>query len=149
MGQTDRKYPTMQIAISVEDCAPIGDTERKQLGDIIAVRAPSDGIGKLEAATYLWLNIKGLEENEFADLVKPIFNAAGSIVYDKRRFCIPLERLQRAAAFLDITRAVDTTDIYQPFLNVDGDFPYLFFPRQYSPLDVHGLVFDKDTGRYL
>ena len=156
MGYTNPNYPVMEIAINTENHAPNGENERSLEGDIIAVRKPLDYIGTKEANTFLWLLVEGLEENEIARLNEIFyepFSADGSfsdenkVKYDKRRFCIPLERLKQIVPTFDEIKARDRNLVYQPFLPVDEDTGY--FITKAKPLNVHGLIFDKQLGKYL
>lgn len=144
MGQTNPAYPIFEIAISCEHGGTHsgGLKERKTVGDIIAIRKPGIGIGLKEMSGYLWLRIEGLEENDMARLIDPIEG------FDKRRYCIPFDRLKAIIPSLDINRAKDLNDKYQPFLSVDHDPPYRFIGTT-RPLNIHGLIFDKQTGRFI
>lgn len=148
MGQTRRAYPVYEVALSCEDCAPHsgGLSERKLAGDIIALRRPHTSIGRKERATYLWLYLDGLEENDMAVLCDELME--GTTRYEKRRYCIPFDRLAAVVPGFSIARALDVNDDYQPFLPIDLDEPHVRLTRT-PPLDVHGLVFDRATGVYL
>lgn len=161
MGETNPTYPVREIALSLEDCAPHtdGTKERKLSGDIIVCRVPSQGIGREEAQRFLWLRLDGLEEGQFARLTDAVSDPSGPslsdlpdgtpiVVFDKRRYCIPLDRLAQASPGFDVAQALDSTARYQPFLNVDEESPYLFLVDA-RPMDAHGLVFDKTTGAFL
>ena len=144
MGQTTRDYRMWEAAIAVEDCAPHtnGTKERKLAGDIIALRRPGTAIGRLERSPYLWLRLGGMDENDMARLTD------GLDGFDKRRYCIPLARLAAVVPGFSVARALDAADAYQPFLPSDAEPPYAFLASA-TVLDVHGLVFDKETRRYL
>jgi|SRR3990167_179690 len=144
MGYTNHNYPVMEIAISCEHGGTHtgGTKERKCVGDIIAIRRPAQAVGRLEQSGYLWLRIEGLEENEMARLTDPIEG------HDKRRYCIPLDRLAQVVPSFNVARARDLADKYQPFLGVDEDPPFRFICSE-RPFNVHGLVWDKQTGGYI
>lgn len=151
MGETNPNYPTMEIALSMENAPDnISGAERKKLGDIIAIRAPGNACGIQEAKRYLWLRIEGLEENEFAAFIQQVFEPTDpetGLAFDKRRYCIPLGRLQTIYPALDQVRARDPDDFYQPFIMVDSeDFSFVAAD---PPFQVSGLIFDKATGDYL
>ena len=150
MGQTNRKYPIREVALSLEN-APDNDsgTERKKLGDVVVVRNPHFVIGRLEAKPYLWLRLEGLEENEFSEIKLRVHLDGDDAKerFDKCRYRIPLHRLKQVFPAFDIARAVDLDDIYQPFLTVDED--NYFYLTEVKPFQVSGLVFDKATGEYL
>lgn len=153
MGQTNPKYPVFEVVLSLEDAdAHTGGTkERKQAGDIIGIRKPLGAIGSGEMHRFLWLWLEGLEENEMTRLTEPLYAIPGddtSQQFDKRRYSIPLARLQAVVPSFNIARALDVTDMYQPFLlpDLESPFPHLTTPR---PLDVHGLVFDKSVGGFI
>ena len=151
-----QEFPIMEVALSLETFADLASGhERKQEGDIIAVRYPLNAIGFKEAHTYLWMRIEGLEYTEFTELVDPLTDppygtdtTAEIIVYDKRRYSIPLSRIKEVHADFDIDRAKDINDLYQPFLTLDEDNFY-FLSEHFQPFQVEGLVFDKFTGVYL
>lgn len=141
MAETIRRYPTVEIALSLQDMAPLASGhERKQVGDIIDVRKVSSVVGLQEMHKYLWLRVSGLEESDFSLNV-------GIEGFDKRRYCIPLERLQTIAPDFNIEDALDTSTIYQPFILTDKETG--LFMANGPVFDVHGLVFDKVTGEYL
>ena len=157
MGYTNPNYPVMEIAINIENHAPAGENERSLEGDIIAVRKPLEYIGDKETKTFVWLLVEGLEENEMSRLdevlyepfsIDGTFSDENKVKYDKRRFCIPLERLKQVFPDFDIAKARDKNVIYQPFLPVDED-NLSRLPLKVKPLSVHGLVFDKVFGKYI
>ena len=150
MGETNPNYPAREIAISLEEATDNPDTERKKVGDIIATRPPSSFIGSKEAKDHLWLRIDGFEENEFAVFRQAVFEPddpeSGSR-FDKRRYCIPLERLQIVYPAFNQARALDLDDFYQPFLLIDSE-DYEIISAD-PAFDISGLVFDKVIGDYL
>lgn len=153
MGHTNPNYPVMEIALSCEHGGTHsgGLKERKAVGDIIAIRKPGSAIGSAEMSRYLWLRIEGLEENQMYRLTDPVYSNPAddsSAVFDKRRYCIPLDRLKAITPSLDIARATNLNDKYQPFLGVDEEPPFRFI-SDVRPVNVHGLIFDKVTGRFI
>lgn len=151
MGETNLTYPVMEVALSMENAPDnVSGTERKKVGDIVALRNPGEFMGVQEGKRYLWLRIEGLEENEFALLAQQIFEPTdpeSGDPFDKRRYCIPLDRLEVVYPTLDQGRALDPTDFYQPLILVDSED--LIFIDADPPFQVSGLVFDKATGEYL
>jgi len=152
MGETNPTYPDREIAISLEeaDDNPSG-AERKKRGDIIASRPLGTSfIGEKEGKKYIWLRVEGLEENEFGEFASPVYepdDPDSGLVFDKRRYNIPLERLEIVYPAFNSARAVDLDDFYQPFFLVDSeDFEIISAD---PPFVVSGLVFDKVTGDYL
>ena len=142
MGYTNPNHPIFELALSLENCAPHtgGTKERKLAGDIVAIRRPAQAIGTKEAKTYLWLRVQGLEENDMARLTDSIEG------FDKRRYCIPLERLKEIVPTFDIAKAMDPNVIYQPFLILDEeDFKFL---GSEQPFEIEDILFDKQTGKY-
>lgn len=112
---------------------------RKIEGDIVEARPPSGGIGRLEAGAYLWVRV----EVE-ADLAQVLVQRRSSENW-KNRFYIPLARLRdRWPGGFDLGRLRDPRVIYQPCLPIDADFRFLTAP---APLDAHGLIYDRETGR--
>lgn len=123
--------------------------ERVQEGDIVCVRRPNIGTGLNVPKTNLKLLAEGLEYDEFTQLVEPMGSGLddnGDVLepyFEKRRFCIPLRKLG-----IDLNRARDPNDVYQPKCQVDTDEPFYFLSFQ-APLDVYGNIFDKLRGRYI
>ncbi len=151
MGETNPTYPVMEIALSMENAPDnVSGTERKKIGDIVAIRKPGTHCGSQETKRYLWLRIEGLEENVFAVFTQQVFEPTDpetGLAFDKRRYCIPLGRLQTLYPALNQVRARDPLDFYQPFVTVDSeDFSFVAAD---PPYQVAGLVFDKATGDYL
>jgi len=151
MSLLDPNYPVKEIAISLVSYAPLSSGHERSIeGDIIAVRTPNVGVGREEVENYLWLRVEGLEESEFDRLTDTIEDSTSDIVYDKRRYTIPLERLVEADPGFDINLALDDDRIYQPFLLVDYDTDYTFVLEDgHLPFQVSGLIYDKVTGEYL
>ncbi len=151
MGETNPNYPTMEIAISMINAPDnASGTERMKIGDIIAIRKPESYIGTQEGKIFLWLHIDGPEENEFGVFTQQVFEPTDPETgerFDKRRYCIPLGRLQVLYPALNQSRARDPLDFYQPFLLIDSeDFEIVSADPAYA---VSGLVFDKAIGDYL
>lgn len=144
MPQTYRDYSVREVALCVADCSPINGNERKQAGDIITIRKPGLGIGKNEASAYLWLRIEGPDADVLDSLSIALMDYEDRH-YDKRRYCIPLSKLHKN---INLARVQDTNDIYQPFLPIDED-NLLFLINSRPALKAEGLVFDKQTGKYL
>lgn len=138
----------MEIMLSTVSYAPNeSGWERKQAGDIVAVRRPNIGAGLRELREFLWLRVEGLEESDWGNLNIPNIDWNAKKRYDKRRFNIPLQRLVQFDASFDIAKAQDVNIIYQPFLPVDEETGlWLANPR---PINVMGLIHDKQTGIYL
>ena len=151
MSFLNPNYPTMEIAISLVDYAPLASGhERVLVGDIIAVRKPDYGIGTKELENFLWLRVEGLEEDEFSKLTDNISDSTSNIIYDKRRYCIPLEKLYELEPTFDIDLATTAGSIYQPFLFVDYESDYSFIMENTQlPFQVFGLIYDKVIGDYI
>ena len=123
----------------------------------MVARRPMVGIGLKEAKTFLWLLVDGLAAWELPELTHVLMEPLDPTRlyeppenytrYDKRRFSIPLERLQTIYPSLDLNRARDENDAYQPFYTLDTD-NNLWLTSQ-PPLQATGLVFDKAYGVYL
>ena len=147
-----RDYPIMELAIAL-DSKP---QEQIQEGDIAAMRRPDIGIGLAEANLYLWLLVEGYEHYEWRGLTWPIYepfdptgeyDGSGYTRYDKRRYSIPLARLQQVFPALDLVAARDPAQAYQPFYTIDTDNN--LWLTDSTPFDIAGLVFDKENGVYL
>ena len=150
MSEINQNYPVMEIAISLVDYNELETGhERALMGDIIDVRKPDTGVGRKEVEEYLWLRVEGLEESEFYKLTESVVTSAG-IEYDKRRYTIPLEKLEELDPEFDINLALDDDRIYQPFLLVDYESDYTFVLEDgHLPFQTSGLIFDKETQEYL
>jgi len=168
MPPDHRDYRAMEVCILGRDLPnlPSGH-ERAKEGDF-GIREPLGYIGTKEASHRLWLLIEGLDLSDMLELKNIFIEGVGpdAPVYEKHQYCIPLKRLKEVAPFVDLARVRDPNDKYQPFLPVDLDVPHYRFgteahgvpdglPRLPTgliarpPLDVHGLVFNKKTMRYL
>jgi len=142
MSEINPNYPVMEIAILLVDYAPLSSGhERGLVGDVAAIRKPANGIGLKEAKILLWMRIEGLEES---DMYKLVGNIEG---YDKRRYCIPLEKIKQIRPDFNEDMALNTDIIYQPFLMIDED-DYCFILDD-TPLQISGLIYDKVIGDYL
>jgi len=168
MPPDHRDYHVMEVAIYCRDRPNLlSGAETVKEGDIIAIRNPLGYIGKSEAAKLLWLLVEGLDFSDMVDF-NNVFTEGifpDEIRYEKRQYCIPLKRLKEAAPFIDLNRVRDRNDKYQPFLSVDPDWPFyrlgteghsihglMHLPTGLvarPPLDVHGLVFNKKTMRFI
>ena len=143
----------VEIAISTIDRSYVSR------GDIIVVRKPSQGVGLKELRTLIWLRVKGLVWNEMTQLSHPITGKDGREL-QKRRFCIPLLKLNEKLSELklakriqklniDIERAENSALVYQPLIAVDsiGLFSDTITPP--VVLSVFDLVWDKEKNQYL
>ena len=130
----------MEVALFVVSKSPNGSNERCQEGDIVAMRRAGVGIGKKERSLFLWVRVIGLDLNDMGAL------SDGIDGYDKRRYNIPLERLAQVCP-MDLRRVRDAADEYQPCLGFDDETGEYLYNQ--APLEVRGLVFDKEVGRYL
>lgn len=148
MSLTNPNYPLMEIALSTVSY-PQSESghERKLAGDIVACRRANIGAGLRELKRYIWMRVEGLEEDDWDALKMPVIDWSIKQKYDKRRFCVPLERLSQFDASFDYNKAIDTDLIYQPFCPVDETTGlWLYNP---TPINVMGLIYDKETGIYL
>lgn len=153
MSFTPREYPTAEIAIALWSMAP----ERIQEGDIVTWRRPDIGVGLQEHKLYLWMLVDGFEISELPALKMPVwepFDPTGEYEpssaytrYDKRRYNIPLTRLQTVYPALDLNRCRDPNDGYQPFYTIDTD-NHLWLTDT-TPFQATGLIFDRVEGVYL
>lgn len=155
IGTTRRDYPIRELALSLEDAAPLASgSERTLVGDIVACRIPNIGIGLAEAHRYLWMRIDGFEQLDMDRLKMTLTEPRdderiidGATRFDKRRFCIPLKRLKQRIDF-DVSKALDPTVIYQPFQPIDED-TFMFLDMRKPVLDAHGLIYDKAFQRFM
>jgi len=100
-----------------------------------------------------------------ARLGRSLEEGDATVIHEKRRYCIPLDRLKVVAPWLDLARVRDVSQRYQPFIPIDPEWPFHRFGTEARdqhgfqrfpanvvarpPLNVHGLVFDKATMRYI
>lgn len=139
MSNLNLNYPVMEIALCTVSGDVVDTDKRKFVGDIIVTRRPTIGAGLRELKRYLWLRAEGLEESEWG-----LLEAESDT--DKRRFCIPLERLTQFNNQFDPQKAMDRSIIYQPFMPVDDEGLWLF---DQNPINMLGLIYDKEFGVYL
>ena len=152
MPQTYRHYRVWQVVLSVEDRSPLAsEAERALEGDIIAIRTDGNGVGMKEMHRWLWVSVYGMDDDLMTFLQEGVTEGDEfeREIYDKRRYSIPLARLQAIYPTLDMARVRDVTDAYQPFMPVDEDQGYYLEGSAQPPFDVAGLIFDKTTGRYI
>lgn len=150
MPETFREYPVREITLSVTDENPLASGhERKMAGDIISCYKPGVGTGRKVVSTYLILRVEGFERSQFDRICQPMEESAPDFFFDKRRYCIPFERLKIYMPRLDLDRVRDPDDIYQPFVPLDEDTLLYIEGAEHPPISVVGLVFDKKTGMFL
>jgi len=144
MPQTYQQFRVWEAGLLIPSYAGDAGGERGLSGDIITVREPTNGVGLREMGHLLYLRIDGLDDYDMQALMEPLYE--GETWYDKRRYCIPFERLNELHP-LDFDRLYDVSDVYQPFLHVDSETGlYLFDAHVFN---VDGLVFDKMTQTYI
>ncbi len=146
MPQTFQEYPIREVLISGTSRRPFG-AERMQEGDIITIRKPAGGCGSGAMSVGIWLWVQGPDTSvldRFKDMITTETDEVDGLNFEKRRFQIPLNRLPEN---IDLARVRNPSDRYQPFLLPDWDTGR--FLTEPSPLPVVGLVFDKQTMRFL
>lgn len=99
------------VEVAIRTCR--GESGLTQPGDIIVAREPSMGIGRKEMQNYLWLWI------EVDDI--QAFLLTESSEQDKREYCIPLDLLKQRVPDLDLARATNPSERYQPFIKCGSD----------------------------
>jgi len=134
----------VEVAICTDNLADHTGGERAKEGDIIAVRPLGTGIGSKEGKLFLWLRLDDLTYEQYL-LVQTVEEEETR--YDKRRYCIPLHRLEQLDSNFSPSRTRDQDDMYQPYLTVDEE-TYEFVSVG-STFQVQGLVYDKVTQSYL
>lgn len=165
----DHDYPTYELAIYVGDSRSDDQDGivRRQTGDIVAVRGANIGVGLKEMHSYIWMRVEGWTKTRMdaliseltpysqPDVIDDLANMDDESMYEKHRFCVPLETLNTLLPSFDIDRARDELDLYQPFMIVDegnGDEDrleeglYLIGNR---PIDLDGIIFDKLLNRFI
>lgn len=150
-------YAAFEALLSLNDYAPQNGNERILVGDIASINpvANQTGMGMLMMRRYMAIILEGIPTeliDRLSDHPQMVDGAwdmeARPDLYDKRRYCIPLERLKEVVPSFDIEKALDKSLVYQPFRPVDEETG-LYLETDTPPLDVHGLLFDKVTGEYL
>jgi len=132
MPYTYRDYPPYDIAVATySNAREDGGLIRYQAGDIVAAVRAIEGIGLADCCEYLWLRVQGWDSSLMDRLMDEITDKTQAdplyadesgqkpIVYEKARFCIPLESMRRILPGFSVERATDTNDVYQPFMNLD------------------------------
>ena len=145
MGQILKVYPIRQLEVFCGHYQDTLDNERLKLGDIIVARPPKNYIGFGQMYRSIWIPVEGLEEGEMNQLESRIVE--DGVNFDKRRYCVPLLRLKEIVPSFKVNRALDSTDLYQPFLTLDEETGIIF--RVDPPLEAQGLIWDKARGVYL
>ena len=141
----------MEMAIALESLDDTPGGERKKEGDIVVVRPIGMGVGESETKRYLWFRVDGmLYRHSYDFLLMPNYDPDDpetGVVYDKRRYSVPLERLLTFDPAFDVDRARDLNDLYQPYMVMDEEtFEYLTID---PPFDLAGgLVWNKLAGDY-
>ncbi len=105
---------------------------------------PYGYIGFREMYTRIWLRVTGWDISDYGKLTD-LWDEG--VDREKRRYCVPLERLQAIKPDLDVNRCLNLSDFYQPFLAVDEETGFIL--AESPPIEISGLVLDKATGDYL
>lgn len=124
MAEIYRDYHPMEIAIRVFGSSPHTDHKfRIAEGDIILSRRTGPGIGKQERCGKLWLTVEGLNDEEMERLDDNLYESLTNdkIIFEKRRYSIPLERLKQVVPSLDLVKVKDTSLCYQPFMPIEEE----------------------------
>ena len=140
--------PTYLCLIHTHTRSPQSDFEYyAEEGDIVATRPwnPPRFVGRKERHQFLWMLIWGLPYEQISDLHDAYYE--NDIPYDKRQYCIPLERLAEVDPAFDIARARDVNDFYQPYFTLDEVSGEVIATRE--AFLTTGLVYDKATLRFL
>lgn len=128
---------TMFVALSAISLPSVTDS-MKEAGDIIECRPDMRCIGQQERHKYIWLVM--------SDVDNELRIKQGEKLLYKRRYQIPFARLNDVAP-LDIARAMDPEDEYQPYIDYDDINGEVITHNQ--PIPIVGLVWDKIETRYL
>ena len=116
MAQTYRDRNIYEAALLVHDYHDTAAGERACAGDIIGVRKPfgHGEVGRAERSAYLWVRLEA--QAQIGDMNLTQLNVENGTVYEKRRYCIPFQRLKQVSPWLDVVRVKDKADPYQPFM---------------------------------
>jgi hypothetical protein len=150
MPQTYREYPVYELAlVTYSNARNDGGLVRYQAGDIVEARHPQDGIGLGECHHFLWLRVYGWDSSLMDRLKDEITDKSRAdplyvdeddpaVIFEKARYCVPLESMIRIMPTFSVERASDSTDIYQPFMTIDHgnivDFPSASLEVKVNPL---------------
>lgn len=121
-------------------------------GDILCVRKPVGHCGMAERGRMIWIRVTTeLDSTVLDQLGEPFIES--DVLYQKRRYSVPLNRIAEKFPSFDINRALDEGDHYQPFVGTP-DTPYgvkgnFQWAETIPPFDIEGFVFDKATMRFL
>jgi len=125
MPETFKDFSPREICIALT--GRVDDNfEHVKEGDIVTVRKPLSYIGRNENNRHLWLLVDG-RDSSFMDslnrnLTEPLDPADATTevqIFEKRRYCIPLDRLKVLALFIDLNRLRDRDDQYQPMIPLE------------------------------
>lgn len=107
-----------------------------QPGDIIAARKPHTGVGRKSRQDFLWMWI------DVDDLIAVQLLSPSDDGRFKRRYYIPLDRLKMRVPDLDMGRATDPREVYQPFVGLSHEGERTKIPEAIKASD---LIIDKIT----
>ena len=116
-------------------------------GDVLECRAPTAGIGGLEAKGVLWFRADISEALAHA-LKSPLLDSNG-IKLMKRRYSIPLEKIAEIDPAFDVVKARDLDNAYQPYLPLGEGMLFTDPDPDTFALETLSIVWDKDTGVYI
>ncbi len=140
MAQTYRERFVWEVALLVRDYHDTAN-ERAKAGDVVAMRKPfgHGEVGTGERSLYLWLRLRANRQLDELNLTQTLEEAGTR--YEKRRYCIPFDRLAKVAPWLDVGRVEDPADPYQPFmggLDLDQEYDVMTFAEAEAQLFTEG-----------
>lgn len=122
----------VEVCIAAHDFGP----GRAQEGDIIAIREPQLHIGLKEGRDFLWFLA---DDSELPDPALLEGDAPGL----KKRFNIPLARLQAKFGQFNLSRARNPDDWYQPFRGTDTGGMHR---SEHALFTLRDIMVDKRSG---
>lgn len=159
MPETFDDRPVVEVALWVYDKrnGPNGEPSAKK-GDIIAVRRERGSFGRglaehgnPQRKLVLWVRMQGLDWNDWAAIKRPWTErddlSNPGVVLEKRRYCIPFDRLAKLRPDLSFDKIEDRSLEWQPDAVIDADTTMAL--HRGPVLDPIGLIFDKKTMKYL
>ncbi len=159
MPETFRDYPVYELTLALFSKRD-RQGEHIQEGDIVDAYPAGDviGMGRKEIKLFMRIRVEGWDSSQYGRLNTHLTEPPDDFdeidpeppKYDKRRYCVPLDRLNKVLPSLDLAKARDPNVIHQPGMPVDTDDPHDYLEgAEMRPLPIEGLVWDKVLGEFI
>ena len=153
MPETFKQYQVWHLGLWCWH-KPDNPTPSAEEGDIVVIRRAAIhtclGLKELRIFVYIPVTCGGADDEVFMQLDTSIGVLDEGVPdgrYAKRRYSIPFEHLAKVFPRFHPASARDLTLVYQPFLQVDSENGFIV--ARVPPLDICGLVYDKQRTRFL